>query len=114
MLLLNVIAAAVAIAALTTALVALWKGIRTMSAVTDATTKILAYLDQSKAGVTNLDAKIVALSAQLSGKLPPEDQAALDAVVAASAALATQANTDPLAPPAEPPPSPPPPPPPAS
>lgn len=79
-----------------------------MSKITDFATQEQATLatlktamDGVAAGVTALDAKIVDLAAQL-GTLTPEEQAALDAVTAASTALVTEASgintADPTAP----------------
>jgi hypothetical protein len=69
----------------------LQQGATTMSAVTDFAAKVEANFAATKAGIQALDDKITALQ-NSPGTLSASDQAALDAIVADSAALVTQTN----------------------
>lgn len=62
-----------------------------MSQVTDFAAKVETNFASIKSGIQALDDKIVAFQ-NSPGVLSPEDQAALDQIVADSAALATAAN----------------------
>lgn len=63
----------------------------TMSQISDFAAKVEANFASTKSGIQALDDKIVAFQ-NSPGTLSPEDQAALDAIVADSATLATAAN----------------------
>ena len=63
-----------------------------MSAITDFSAQVEANFVGIRSGIAALDAKIVAFQ-NSPGTLSATDQAALDAIVAESAALATAANT---------------------
>jgi hypothetical protein len=72
------------------------QGDRIMSAVSDFSAKVESNFATIKAGIDALDAKIVAFQ-NSPGTLSPDDQAALDQIVADSANLAQRAGTMPSA-----------------
>lgn len=76
-----------------------------MSAVSDEIAAIQGSLNSIATGITSLDSQIQAFEAQAGDTLTPATQAALDAIKAQSATLATQANAA-VTPPASPSPTP--------
>ena len=70
----------------------LWRIKQMLAAIKAATDAAEENLAQIKSGITNLDTQIQQLNDQLGNTLSADDQAALDKVVADSAALAAAAN----------------------